>query len=50
MTYAVFAGGMKRMLVQLADLPPATLRTAGLVATIIGMVLLLAARLIFGPT
>lgn len=40
---------MKRMLLQLVDLPPALLRSAGLVATIVGLVLLLTARLLTGP-
>ena len=40
---------MKRMLLSLIEVPPATLRTAGLVAAIAGMVLIIAARLAFGP-
>lgn len=47
--YALFADGMKRMLLSLVDVPPATLRTAGLVAAIAGLALILAARLLFGP-
>jgi uncharacterized protein YjeT (DUF2065 family) len=41
---------MKRMLLQLVDLSPATMRSAGLVAAIIGLSLLVAARLLFAPT
>jgi uncharacterized protein YjeT (DUF2065 family) len=39
---------MKRMLLSLVEVPPATLRTAGLVAAIAGMLLIGAARLFFG--
>ena len=47
LTYAAFPEGMKRLLLQLADLPGATLRSAGLFATIAGLVLLLVGRLFF---
>lgn len=45
--YALCADGMKRMLLSLVDVPPATLRTAGLVAAIAGMLLIGAARMFF---
>lgn len=48
LAYAIFADGMKRMLLQIADMSPATLRSAGLVAAIAGLVLLLGARWLFG--
>ena len=35
--YALFPGGMQRMLVQMMTVPPQTLRTGGLIAAVVGV-------------
>lgn len=35
--YALFAERMRAMLLRVADIPPATLRTAGLVGVVVGL-------------
>lgn len=35
--YALFPDAMKRMILAIGDMPPATLRNAGLIATVIGV-------------
>lgn len=47
LAYAAFPEGMKRMLLAMAEIPETTLRSAGLLATIVGLVLLVLARLVF---
>ena len=45
--YAAFPEGMKRLMLQIADMPGATLRSAGLFAVIAGLALLLSLRLFY---
>ncbi len=42
--YALFPEGMKRMLMQVLAMPPAAIRTAGLTAAMIGVVVVWLAR------
>lgn len=42
--YALFPNAMQRMMRQVLDLPPATLRTVGLVAAVIGFGIVWAVR------